>query len=151
MGSAAFIFLLLGSMTAPSQGTQNNQVGTNNKSTKLEYVFDVPSLVGRNVDEVRSVLGEPTDKDKEPTALQSQMGVDEWQNTFTKEGRELLVTYNPTTRKIVDFFISKNNADTDDSLLEAGNLTEQDSRYKIEFVKALRNPSEFTGVKVMPL
>jgi len=137
-------------MTAPQQPTQNNQAGSNNKSTRLEYVFDVPSLVGKNIDEARSILGEPTDNDKEPTALQSQMGVDEWQNTFEKEGRMLLVTYNPSTRKITDFFLEKSDTDTKDKLLEVGNLIEQDSRYKVELVKAIRNPSEFTGVKILP-
>ena len=59
MGGAAFAFLLLGSMTTPQQAIQNKQGISKNSTTQLKYVFDVPALVGKNIDEIRSVLGSP--------------------------------------------------------------------------------------------
>lgn len=120
-------------------------------TTQQAAVFDVPTLVGKNIDEVRTELGTPTDKDAEPTAQQMQFGTTEWYNSFDKDGRSLLVTFNPSTRQITDFFISAtNDATNTQSLLAVGNLTENDPRYSVEFVKALQNPSEYTGVKVVP-
>jgi len=127
------------------------------KATVVKYTFDVPSLIGKNIDEIRQILGEPTDaKDMlEPNQAQLDLGVGEWDNTFEKNGKSLLVTFNVKSRKVVDFFI-----DTDDSsgktkdkahLLELGNLKENDSKYKIEFVKVVNDPSYYTGVKAMPL
>ncbi|OGH15917.1 MAG: hypothetical protein A2869_00330 [Candidatus Levybacteria bacterium RIFCSPHIGHO2_01_FULL_40_58] len=117
-----------------------------------KYVFNVPSLVGKDLDGVISVLGTPEGQD--PTAEQIRLGAKEWDKTFVKDGKELMATYTISDRKIVDFFISSEDpsgATKDKSyLLEIGNLNENDSRYKVEFVKTLKDPSLFTGVKIMP-
>jgi hypothetical protein len=125
------------------------------KANVVNYTFDVPSLVGKNIDEIRTVLGKPKDGElTEPNQAQLDLGVDEWDNTFEKNGKELLVTYKVKSRKVVDFFIS-----TDDSsgktkdethLLEMGNLKENDSRYTIKFVEAINKPGEYTGVTATP-
>jgi len=47
---------------------------------------------------------------------------------------------------IIDFFLS---GDSKAKLLEKGNLKENDSRYKIEQVKALKGGG-ITGIKVVP-
>lgn len=117
-----------------------------------QYVFNVPSLVGKDLDGVIAVLGQPQGQD--PTALQIQQGVREWDKTFIKDGKELLVTYSISNRKIVDFFISTDDSsgNTTDTgyLLQISNLQENDPRYRVEFVKSIKNPSSFTGVKVIP-
>ncbi|HSW88015.1 MAG TPA: hypothetical protein VLG12_02520 [Candidatus Saccharimonadales bacterium] len=114
--------------------------------------FDVPSLVGKDLDGVIAVLGQP--KGIDPTALQIQQGVTEWDKTFVKDGKELLVTYTISDRKIVDFFISTSDpsgATSDkEALLKQENLKQDDAKYRVEFVKAIKDPSTFTGVKVIP-
>jgi hypothetical protein len=116
-------------------------------------VFDIPSLVDKDIDGVIAVLGTP--KGKDPTAQQIELGINEWDKTFVKDGKELLVTYTISNRKIIDFFIPTDDpsgltTDTE-HLLRLGNLKQGDPRYRIEFVKAIKDPSSFTGVKVIPL
>ncbi len=116
-----------------------------------KYVFDVPTLLGKNVDELRQVLGSPTGNQLEPTQQQIDLGVNTWDNTFEKDGRKLLATYDPQTRVVEDLFIGTNDSSgsTKDkqTLLEVGNLKEGSSTYKVEFVKTIKDPSAYTGVK----
>ncbi|QQR77129.1 MAG: hypothetical protein IPJ67_03155 [Candidatus Moraniibacteriota bacterium] len=126
---------------APTQeaksGTQSPQV--------QKAAFDVPSLIGKNIDEVKQVLGKPS-IDLEPTSQQLASGVaDEWEKDFEKDSETLTVTYSPKTKVVVDFFISGMDQG---ALLNAGNLNENDENYVVEFVKAIKNPSDITGVKV---
>ncbi len=121
-------------------------------SPAQQTVFDVPSLVGKNVDQIRKILGNPVDKDIEPTKLQLEMMGQEvtWYNSFKKEGVDLLVTYDAKTRKVVDFFISDLGDQDKIRLLAAGNLKNGDPAYVLEFVKALKDPTTYTGVKITP-
>lgn len=122
--------------------------------TKAKIIYDVPSLVGKNIDEVREALGKPQAGRDEPTSEQLSLGFSEWDNQFGPDDKALLVTFNPQDRKIIDFFISTDDpsgATKDkDYLLALGNLKENDPNYKIEFVKAVIEPTSFTGVKVIP-
>ncbi len=120
----------------------DNQPAPTVKQVKM--IFDVPSLLGKNIDQIKTVLGKPT-SDGEPTELQLSMGVDEWDKGFQKDGEELLVTYNPKTRKVIDFFVSGTNKN---DVLIVGNLKDGASGYALEFVKSRENPAEITGVIV---
>ena len=118
----------------------------------LKYTFDVPSLLGKNIDEIRVELGTPTDGDlMEPTAEQ-MAGTSQWDNTFQKDGKELLVTFDAKTREVIDFFIPTDDPSgvTKDiqPLLEIGNLNENSSNYTIEKVSAIKDPSSYTGIMV---
>lgn len=133
--------------------TVNQQPQQTAQETKREtpapqesaFIFDVPSLIGKNIDEVKQILGKPS-IDKEPTKQQIASGVaDEWEKEFEKDSQSLLVTYYPKTKVIVDFFISGTDKK---ALLNIGKLKENDSAYVIEFVKAIKNPSDITGVKI---
>lgn len=157
----SFLFLIIAGISAlaalpPSTSDQNTTQVTEmpKQEGKPSYVFDVPSLIGKNVDEVREILGQPADKDVEPNQAQLNLGTKEWYNTFKKDDKELLVTFTPKDRKIIDFFISSydpSGATKDKKhLLEMGNLKENDPKYAIEFVKVLKDPSSFTGIKVIP-
>ena len=121
-------------------------------TSEIKPVFDIPFLVGKNLDGVIAVLGTP--KGQDPTAQQIQLGAKEWDKIFIKDNKELLVTYTISNRKIVDFFISTDDPSgvTKDTthLLKLGNLKQNDPKYKVEFVKAIKNPSVFTGVKIIP-
>lgn len=117
----------------------------------IPYIFNVPRLIGKNINSVRHSLGKPTDSEIEPNITQRQAGVDEWDNTFTKQGYDLLVTYNPRTRKVIDFFIGfPNGAATDyGKLLAICNVKQNTSLYKIVPVPANTNPSIYTGIKII--
>lgn len=61
----------------------------------MKAIFDVPSLMGKNIEEIRKELGTPIDKEIEPSNLQKKMKVDFWDNAYEKEGNTLLITFNP--------------------------------------------------------
>src|SRR3990167_2749822 len=68
-------------ITANTNSTK--QTKTPPEPTKENYTFDVPSLIGKNIDQIRSMLGTPKDGSlTEPNEAQSKLRVDEWDNTF---------------------------------------------------------------------
>ena len=146
------LFIILAGVTTPKTDKPSaEQTATTAPPTATpapSYSFDVPSLIGKNVDEIRQVLGAPIDQDlAEPSAEQRNLGVDEWDNSFRKDGHEILVTFNPNTRKVIDYFLS---GDVRDKLLEIGNLKSSDSKYNIESVKSFKDSSAITGIKITP-
>lgn len=117
-----------------------------------KYIYDVPSLIGKNIDEIRTILGEPADKEFiEPTQEQISLGATQWTNTFKKDEYELQVTFNPSSRKIIDFFVSPSSGYADkNKLMEVSNTKENASNYTIKPVKEIRNPNNITGIKIIP-
>lgn len=112
-----------------------------------EIAFDIPALVGKSIDQIRQVCGAPQDKKPEPGKQQLALGIDEWDNTFSKDGQDLLVTYDPRTRRVIDFFLEG----SDEALLmQRGNLVRNSTTYRVEPVRALADPSNITGLKVTP-
>lgn len=118
-----------------------------------KQIFDVPSLLGKDVDQIRQVLGKPVDKDIEPTELQLEMMGDnvEWDNSFEKEEVTLLVTYDARTRNVKDFFIGHSVVEDDkETLYKIGNVKQYVKSYRLEFVKANLRPGLYTGLKITP-
>lgn len=119
--------------------------------TEQKIVFDVPSLFNKNIDEVKQVLGTPENY-PEPTAEQIRLGTKTWEKTFKKEGFELLVTYNISDKKVTDFFVSANeeiyNKADKTKMLLLTNTQEDNLNYSVEFVKAIKDPSKFTGILI---
>jgi hypothetical protein len=118
---------------------------------KLDVVFDIPALIDKNIDQIKKTLGKPSSGD-EPTKQQMALGVTEWDKTFEKNGYELLITYNPKTRKVIDFFIPTNNSsgktnDYDD-LLQIANVKDNTSKVRVKPVQTLSDPNSYTGIKV---
>ncbi len=152
IGFPVLISMILIAINPSKQMEDVKKVAEEYQKGNKQYAFDVPSLVGKDLDGVIAILGEPRGQD--PTSLQIQQGVIDWDKTFIKDGKELLVTYTISNRKIIDFFISTDDPSggTSDSeaLLLLGNLKQTDSRYRVEFVKAIGSPGSFTGVKVIP-
>lgn len=130
------------------------QVNKNPVRTDIKVVFDVPALIGKDIDQIRKVLGKPSDKEIEPSKLQKKNNFNTWDNSFEKDGKTLLVTYNPKNRKVTDFFInsddpsgaSENYAD----LLIICNVTRNYAKYSIEPVHENIDPSRYTGIKIVP-
>lgn len=134
--------------------TEPRATDTQVANTIAEPVFDVPALMGKNIDEITKALGKPTGDD-EPTAQQLALGTKTWWKIYDKDNRELIVTYNPQTRAVSDFFIST-KSDTErsqkdmDNLLAVGNVKQDIPDYSIEYVKEIKNPGKFTGIKITP-
>lgn len=147
---------VIGSMgEKPATSTPNDTPETvQTTETAVTSIFDLEALYGKNIDEIRTTLGDPSDGEwKEPTALQIEMGTTEWNNTFKKEGYELLVTYDVGSRKVTDFFLSTNDPsgltkDTE-SLKMILNINNS-SNYTIDPVESFVDSSSFTGIIAIP-
>ena len=149
----------LGSKLPPTQKSEDIPVqdvvkNTSTPELKINYTYDVPSLLDKNSDQIKTELKPYLNKSVEPTQEQINLGVKDWDLSFTKDNKDLLISYNITTKKVNDFFISTDDKSgkTKDTkhLLELGNVKENDSRYKVEFVKTFVDPSTFTGIKIIP-
>ena len=114
----------------------------------VPVVFDVPSLVGMSIDDIRQRLVlSPHDLHPEPTELQLQLGMYEWSNLFEKEGQQLLVFFDARTRRVIRFFLPGEDKTI---LMRKGNLVDGHSAYQVISVRALVNPSQITGIKIVP-
>jgi hypothetical protein len=146
--------LLILTMLA-SCGSPNSDEKKDSSTQKIntKFVFDVPSLIGKNIDEIRKVLGKPSENEIEPTKLQMKMKFDSWDNSFEKEGRTLYVTFNPQNRQVIDFFIGTTDASGSTSdysdLFQICNVTNDDSNYTIEPVPTIKDNSKYTGIKIV--
>lgn len=82
-------------------------------------VYDIPYLLGKNIDEVRKVLGKPLENPPDPSKPQKRL----FENNYDKEGQSLLIYFDPTTRKIESFHIvSSIGYDSVKTVLKIGNL-----------------------------
>lgn len=142
----AFLLLLIIAVGGSEPSTQTSE------EAAPAYSFDVPSLIGKDMEELEAELGTPTTYTP-PTEAQLASGIQEWEKDWKKGEHHLMATYNVQTGEVIDLFIG---ADTDaafesfsdtDNILKAGNLTENDPRYSVEFVKALRGGG-YTGAIV---
>ncbi len=133
--------------------SSNDKPVVTNTTTEVKMVFDIPSLIGKNLKQLRTDLGTPS-YDTEPTPLQLKNS-STWEKTWSREGYSLMVTYNAKTNTITDYFLG---SETDDNyvlfkntnnILKVGNLTPSTSDYSIKFVEAV-NGSGYTGVIVTP-
>jgi hypothetical protein len=115
--------------------------------------FDVPALIGKDISGVESTLGAPTEYTP-PDSVPHPAGLSEWDKTWERGGKTLLVTYRLNDGGIVDFFISADDpsgATNDEArLLALGNLQRSAPNYRVEFVPAMGHPGKYTGVKIIP-
>lgn len=131
------------------------EVETNPKETEkpaVEVVFDVPSLFGLNIDEVRNKLVDDAKKAElqADEAKYSQFETEE--DLYESDGFALIVNFRKEDRMVTSFFISK----VDEAFSEAemshvlqsfglaGNVTE----YTTKPQEALAFPGEFAGIRV---
>jgi len=150
-----FTSILLISIIGSSCGSSNDNTKQSSDATKtsIAEVFDVPLLIGKNIDDVRKILGKPTDKEQEPTKKQMKINFDIWDNSFKKNNRTLLVTFNTQNRKVIDFFIDttdSSGASSDYSdLLQICNVSNENDKYSIVPVPSLKDNTKFTGIKIV--
>lgn len=147
---AIVVFFIIIIATTGNDKNEPQNINTE-QNKKVEVVFDIPALINKNIDQIIAILGEPA-IDTEPTAQQLTLGVTEWDKNWIKDDYELLVTYNPVTRKVIDFFIPSQGGSTADMdiLLQAGNLSKGATDYSVKYVPAIKYPNTFTGVMATP-
>jgi len=161
---AITLFIFFGIIIITNLGDDSND--SKNLSTQqvvpsqnevVMIVFDLEALYGKSVDEIKDILGTPSD-DTEPRDLQVNIKSEdqlakEWDTTWEKDGYELLVSYDVASREVIDFFVPTNDpsgATKDTKELEKILNIENSSNFTIEPVKALKDPSVYTGIKVVP-
>jgi hypothetical protein len=140
------LFLIIVGVSVVSSSPTSITTTTNTPSKKAssqKVIYDLPPLMSKNADEVKTTLGAPKST-YEPNQQQLSAGVDEGSIDYEKDGQELLVTYNAKTRAIIDFFLS---GEDKDKLLASGNLSEKNNDYLTEVVKQIKDASKITGVK----
>lgn len=137
--------------SAPSEST-----GTSN--IPVVSRFNVPPLIGKNIDEVESAIGGGgAVYTWEPTALQISMSAPDVPlatKNFRKGKTELSIDYDAKTRIVSSLFIGTDDPSgvTKDKrrLLSMGTLLEGATSYTVKFVPNLKDPSSFTGIIVKP-
>ncbi len=73
--------------------------------TPAKPLFDVPALLGKDIDQVLGILGPAQPQDLEPTPAQVQLGATQWDHSFVHDTATLLVSYDARTRQVRDFFL----------------------------------------------
>ncbi|MBV9865777.1 MAG: hypothetical protein JO316_10525 [Abitibacteriaceae bacterium] len=118
-------------------------------------IFDVPSLLGKNIDEVTAALHGATVTDVAPNG-QSSGDNQLAQRDFHKGGQTLHVTYKTGSKKVTEFAMevdAKTGSVKDDdkaTFLSLANLKADDARYSIELTEDPNKVFAFTGIKVTP-
>ena len=111
--------------------------------------YDIPSLIGKNIDQAREVLKNQEDKEKPFIKSFSDQ-----QDYYEINGRTLLINFNPKTRKVTQISLVypkgyRNKSD----ILKIGNLQENAAHYKCEISTDDWSLSPFTcynGVRIVP-
>jgi hypothetical protein len=141
------VFLSLG-LAVSCNSSEKPEESKPLRASNQHSLFDVPALIGKNIDDVRRMLGNPADKRLEPT----DATYNEWDNRFHKAGYTLLVTFNPKTREVIDFFLPTKDASgktTDyNDLLNVSNTKVANQNYFVTPVAIAEYPGEYTGIKI---
>ena len=110
--------------------------------------FDLPKLAGKNIIQVKKILGKPSDETK-PTSAQIRQDVP---GTFyyKKNGFELQIDYNAKTNAIIEYFITSENSKADYKIyIKACNLVNP-GKYTLKPVPLIKDPNLYTGVIITP-
>lgn len=129
---------------------------TSNLKPTPDYSFDVPALMGKNIDEIRTILVPSYIHDPgltNPTQEQINQGVTEWKNTFTDDytQNKLDVYFNITSRQVVYFYYSENSWPPKNTLIKHTNTTENASNYTIKEVRSEEGNKTVVGIKIFQL
>jgi len=114
-----------------------------------QVTFDVPALIGKNIDEVRKVLGKPSS----PIANRiepSNPKEETFENDFEKNGEALLVYFNTKSRRIsrLSIFPSEDYDNLKD-IMKIGNLDAIETpQYYLEGRHASFSTKAFSGINI---
>lgn len=110
-----------------------------------QVIFDVPALIGKNIDEIRNVLGKPMYDEIEPSNQKEET----FENDFEKNGEILTAYFNTKTRKIsrLSIFPSEDYYSLKD-IMKIGNLDAiETTQYYVEG-RHPRLSSDFSGINI---
>ena len=113
---------------------------------KANAAYDVPSLIGKKIEQVHATLGPLEDPDLE------QNDDDDGKMSWANRKGGLLVDYDVSTRQVTGFFVNHQYGEAlpKDKLLEMGKLRENDPRYTLNFVISPGDTTKWMGVEVKP-
>jgi len=110
-------------------------------------VFDIPTLVYKNIDEVRLVLGKPDDEQLEPKDKTTK----NWSNIYHKDGFRLSIRFDPVSRAISQYRIvidGKGNYESLEDILRIGNVHGSNATYTIETDQSDRNEFSYVIIHI---
>lgn len=113
-----------------------------------EIIFDIPALVGKNIDETRAILGKSDGGNSEPKDTSNS----QWDDLYTKNNFRLYINFIPKTREIRQFLIvSQDNSGYDwyAPMLKIGNLDSCSANYTTDFDKSWDD--DYTNVTIHPI
>ena len=119
----------------------------------MNRAFDVPALLGMNVNQIAKPLtGQTIRPDHDRTPRDLPTGATEAIYTYWHDTTALVVSYNPATLKVSNFFLKTKHGLISDytTLLKLANVSQYDKRMSIEPMASVNNPRLYTGVKLVP-
>ena len=119
----------------------------------VNRAFDVPALLGLNADEIaRPLISKSIRPDHDRTPRELPTGTTEAIYTYWRDTTGLVVSYDPATLHVNNFFIRTRHGLTADysTLLKLANVSKFDKRLVIEPIASLAQPQLYTGVKLVP-
>lgn len=117
------------------------------KPKNITVAFDIPHLIGKDIDEIREILGKPRENEIDPIDTSKKA----WENTFKNNGNILIIDFDPKSRAINNLFIAPfedNWSKTD--VMKLGNLDSNDARYWIERGSEFNMEGDYSTLKVHP-
>ncbi|NTW15334.1 MAG: hypothetical protein HGA38_03115 [Candidatus Moranbacteria bacterium] len=137
---------------AQDGGNGEKEAVVQQETTVPQFSFDIPGLIGKDIDEVRAMLGTPSSF-HEPTKKEISM-FPEQVLMYEKDGNSLLVHYDYKTRTVahLDFGgagITEGESTNESTLLTLGNLKRDDPEYSLNFVKDPKDSSRAFSVQVI--
>lgn len=109
------------------------------ESPNLVFTYDIPALIGKNIDQADKELPVAINRDSEPSS-----GGAERHRIYAIDKKILIINFNFNTREVISCVL---DGDNKDELLEVGNLRENDAKYKIE---QLNDEIGMLGIKIYP-
>lgn len=109
--------------------------GCDSEASKVKQtshvIFDIPALIGKNIDEVHKILGKPTDSDPDPPKHKE---IGNYSCFYDIDNQTLGISYDPYTRIVKSFQIfSAQEYDNVNALLKLGNLHAMENLdYRVE-------------------
>ena len=142
--------LLLGCASTDRPATE---VPATTPALTINRAFDVPALLGMNADQIAKPLtGQAIRPDHDRTPRELPTGATEALYTYWRDTTALVVSYDPGTLKVNNFFLKTKHGLTGDytTLLKLANVSQYDKRLSIEPMTSVTNPQLYTGVKLVP-
>lgn len=114
-------------------------------------VFDVPALVGKDIDAVRAQLLGPARAGRDYQSARPGAPA-EWVKSFRRDTTTLVVSYNADTRQVHDFFVKTASGAAADyrPLLALAGVPADTRQLRVEPVRTVADRRRFAGVRLVP-